>query len=161
MGTEELCKELAQHEDLSESIHGTLAVAFHSLGLTNEALEHMSHSLDYHLLTRVLKEKIIVDMVKHTSQQDAKLQDVSAQLKELQETVKALESEVKSGKSESGDEAQRRACQSITRTPHGAWLHCWVNLKRPRGACTSLGALSRAVTGSAGRSCSYHRTGCS
>jgi len=57
-------------------------------------------------------------MVKHTSQQDAKLQDVSAQLKELQETVKALESEVKSGKSESGDEAQRREITQCTRSRH-------------------------------------------
>jgi hypothetical protein len=116
--TEELCEELAQHEDLSKSIRGTLAVAFHSLGKTKQALEQMSHCLDYHLLTRVLKEEIIVGMVKHTSQQDAKLQDVSAQLKELQETVKALESEVKSGKNESGDEAQRRERTQCTRSPH-------------------------------------------
>lgn len=116
--TEELCEELAQHEDLSKSMRGTLAVAFHSLGKLNEALEQMSHSLDYPLLTRVLKEEIIVGMVKHTSQQDAKLQDVSTQLKELQKTVKALESEVKSMKSESGDEAQRRERTQCTRSPH-------------------------------------------
>jgi hypothetical protein len=114
----DLCEELAQHTDLSKSIRGTLAVAFHSVGKPKEALEQMFHSLDYHLLTPKLKEEIIVDMVKHTSQQDAKLQDVLAQLKELQETVKELESEVKSGKNESGDEAQRRKRPQCTRNPH-------------------------------------------